>query len=135
MHSSASTGMQSRNQLHQVSDRNSRTMVSLPSEVVLAQIWQILKCKGRMVVSLPREIWQIPKSNGRTVVGLPSEELPPEIWQIWPKKQLWQNCMRSQNKNKGKGNADSQQNKKTNSHANSQTNSQANSQANNQANS
>ena len=39
MHSSASTGMQSRNQLHQVSERNSRTMVNLPSKVLLAQIF------------------------------------------------------------------------------------------------
>ena len=69
MHSSASTGMQSRNQLHQVSERNSRTMVNLPSKVLLAQIWQIPKRNGRMVVSLPSEmllaeIWQMPKSNG-----------------------------------------------------------------------
>ena len=97
MHSSASTGMQSRNQLHQVSERNSRTMVSLPSKVLLAQIWQVVSVpNGRMVVSVPSEmllaeIWQIPKANGGMVVGLPSEELLAEIWHH-PKKQLWQNC-------------------------------------------
>ena len=68
-------------------------VVSLPSEMLLAE------------GAHEAEIWQIPKSNGGMVVGLPSEELLGH----YPKKKLWQNCRRtlcSQNhESGGKGNA------------------------------